>query len=81
MKAGCGYRRGTRTFLVGESGLGGEKDLFYLFFSQDLIKYTPDEHPDHEMLQTFMKRAQEFLEVNYSLQPDVDVRCFREMDE
>ena len=80
MKAGCGYRRGTRTFLVGKSGLGREKDLFYVFF-QDLIKYTPDEHPDHEMLQTFMKRAQEFLEVNYSLQPDVDVRCFREMDE
>ncbi len=47
-------------------------EMIFVFF-QDLIKYTPVEHPDYEMLQTFMKRAQEFLERNYSQQPEVDV--------
>ena len=46
--------------------------IFLLSF-QDLIKYTPEEHPDYEMLQSFMKRSQEFLEKNYSQQPEVDV--------
>ena len=42
-------------------------------FPQDLIKYTPEEHPDFELLKTFMKHAQEFLEKNYNQQPEVDV--------
>ena len=41
-------------------------NIDFLSPSQDLVKYTPDEHPDYEMLQTFMKRAQEFLENNYN---------------
>ena len=55
-------------------------DITNIFQSfQDLIKYTPEEHPDYEMLQAFMKHAQEFLERNYSQQSDVDVSlCFKE---
>ncbi|CAB4021697.1 active breakpoint cluster region-related -like, partial [Paramuricea clavata] len=49
-----------------------ERIARYILAMDDLIKYTPEEHPDYEMLQSFMKRAQEFLEKNYSQQPEVD---------
>lgn len=44
------------------------------FSIQDLIKYTPEEHPDYRMLQEFMKHAQDFLETSCSQQSGVDVR-------
>ncbi|XP_028400755.1 active breakpoint cluster region-related protein-like [Dendronephthya gigantea] len=49
-----------------------ERIARYILAMDDLIKYTPEEHPDYEMLQTFMKHAQEFLERNYSQRPEVD---------
>ena len=37
------------------------------------MKYTPEEHPDYDLLQAFMARVKEFLEMNDSGRESISV--------